>query len=360
MTAALMLARRALGQSWPNPAVGCIVLDRSGQVVGRGWTRPGGRPHAETEALAQAGEQARGGTAYVTLEPCAHHGQTPPCAETLITASIARVLSAVEDPDPRVSGRGLDLLRKAGIAVISGICKKEAEEINFGFFTRLRHGRPMVTLKLATSLDGRIALASGESRWITDEAARRRGHWLRATHDAVLIGAGTALADDPQLTCRLPGLEHRSPVRVLIDPNLRVPPMAKLYREAKSVALWVIAAPTAADAELTCRRDAGAVVLKIAAGPNGRPVASAILSALGSRGITRLLVEGGSRMATALLEAGLVDRIAWFRAPVLIGADGLPATALLGLDRLSAAPRFHLAGVEQLGPDLLESYERDG
>jgi diaminohydroxyphosphoribosylaminopyrimidine deaminase/5-amino-6-(5-phosphoribosylamino)uracil reductase len=359
MAAALMLARRALGQAWPNPAVGCVVLDPAGRVAGRGFTKPGGRPHAESEALTQAGEHARGGTAYVTLEPCAHHGRTPPCAEALIGAGIARVVSALEDPDPRVSGRGLDLLRKAGLAVVSGVCKEEAEEINFGFFTRLRHGRPMVTLKLATSLDGRIALASGESRWITDEAARRRGHWLRATHDAVLIGAGTALSDDPQLTCRLPGLEHRSPVRVLIDPNLRVPPTAKLYREARAVALWVIAAPSAAETELTARRAVGAETLKLPAGPDGRPVASAILSALGARGITRLLVEGGSRMATALLEAGLVDRIAWFRAPVLIGADGLPATALLGLDRLSAAPRFHLAGVERLGPDLLESYERD-
>ena len=359
MTAALMLARRALGQAWPNPAVGCIVLDRSGRVVGRGWTRPGGRPHAETEALAQAGEQARGGTVYVTLEPCAHHGQTPPCAEALVAAGITRVVSAAEDPDARVSGRGLDLLRKANIAVTADVCKEEAEEINFCFFTRLQHGRPMLSLKLATRLDGRIALASGESRWITAEAARRRGHWLRATHDAVLIGAGTALSDDPQLTCRLPGLEHRSPVRVLIDPNLRVPSTAKLYREARSVALWVIAAPSAAEAELTRRVDAGAEVLKIPAGPDGRPAASAILAALGGRGITRLLVEGGSRMATALLEAGLVDRIAWFRAPVLIGADGLPATAMLGLQRLSAAPRFHLAAVERLGPDLLESYERD-
>jgi diaminohydroxyphosphoribosylaminopyrimidine deaminase/5-amino-6-(5-phosphoribosylamino)uracil reductase len=354
-----MLARRALGQAWPNPAVGCVALDRSGRVVGRGWTKRGGRPHAESEALAQAGEQVRGGTTYVTLEPCAHHGQTPPCAEALVAAGIARVVSAVEDPDRRVSGRGLDLLRKAGITVTSGLCKEEAEEINLGFFTRLGHGRPMVTLKLATSLDGRIALASGESRWITSEAARRRGHWLRATHDAVLIGAGTALSDDPQLTCRLPGLEHRSPLRVLIDPNLRVPPTAKLYREARAVALWVIAAPSAADADLARRRDCGAEILSIPAGPDGRPLASAILTALGSQGITRLLVEGGSRMATALLEAGLVDRIAWFRAPVLIGADGLPATAMLGLDRLAAAPRFRLSGVERLGPDLLESYERD-
>ena len=359
MAVALALAQRALGQAWPNPAVGCVIVDQAGRVVGRGSTRAGGRPHAETEALACAGEQARRGTAYVTLEPCAHHGQTPPCAEALIAAGIARAVVAVEDPDPRVAGRGLELLRQAGIGVTLGIGKEEAEEINLGFFTRLSHGRPLVTLKLATSLDGRIALASGESRWITGEAARRRGHWLRATHDAVLIGAGTALSDDPQLTCRLPGLEHRSPVRVLIDPNLRVPVTAKLYREGRAVPLWVIAAPGAPETEAAARRAVGAEIVRLPAGPDGRPVAAAILSALGQRGITRLLVEGGSRMAAALLEAGLVDRMAWFRAPVLIGADGLPAAALLGLDRLTAVPRFRLTAVERLGPDLLESYARD-
>ena len=359
MAAALGLARRALGRAWPNPAVGSVILDADGRVAGRGHTGPGGRPHAETEALAQAGAQAKGGIAYVTLEPCAHHGQTPPCAEALIAGDIRRAVVAIEDPDPRVSGRGLALLRGAGIEVSLGVGREEAAEITAGFFTRIREGRPLVTLKLATSLDGRIALASGESKWITGEAARRRGHWLRATNDAVLVGAGTALSDDPQLTCRLPGLQGRSPVRVLIDPNLRVPPSAKLYREARSLPLWVVAATGAPEGEASARRALGAEILRLPAGPGGRPSARAMLQALGSRGITRLLVEGGSRMAAALLDAGLVDRMAWFRAPVLIGADGLPAAALLGLDRLTAAPRFRLTGVEQLGPDLLESYARD-
>jgi diaminohydroxyphosphoribosylaminopyrimidine deaminase / 5-amino-6-(5-phosphoribosylamino)uracil reductase len=359
MAAALGLARRALGRAWPNPAVGCVILDPAGRVGGRGHTGRGGRPHAETEALAQAGPRARGGTAYVTLEPCAHHGQTPPCAEALIAAGVARAVVAIQDPDPRVSGRGLELLSQAGIAVAIGDGREDAAEINAGFFTRIREGRPLVTLKLATSLDGRIALASGESKWITGEAARRRGHWLRATHDAVLVGAGTALSDDPQLTCRLPGLAGRSPVRVLIDPNLRVPSTAKLYREAREVPLWVIAAPGAPEADAAGRQATGAEILRLPSGPDGRPSATAVLQALGARGITRLLVEGGSRMAAALLDAGLVDRMAWFRAPVLIGADGLPAAALLGLDRLSAAPRFRLTGVERLGPDLLESYARD-
>ncbi len=359
MAGALALARRALGQAWPNPAVGCVILDPAGRVVGRGWTGSGGRPHAETEALARAGEQARGGTAYVALEPCAHHGQTPPCTDALIAAGLRRVVVAVEDPDPRVSGRGIDLLSKAGIEVALGIGRREAEEVNTGFFTRIRQGRPLVTLKLATSLDGRIALASGESKWITGEAARRRGHWLRAAHDAVLVGAGTALSDDPQLTCRLPGLEIRSPVRVLIDPNLRVATTAKLYQEARVTALWVVAAPGAPETEAAARRATGAEIVRLPAGPDGRPSAATVLQALGARGITRLLVEGGSRMAAALLDVGLVDRMAWFRAPVLIGADGLPAAAVLGLDHLAAVPRFRLTGVERLGPDLLESYARD-
>ena len=195
MRAALALARRGLGNTWPNPAVGCVIVNE-GRVVGRGWTQRGGRPHAETEALARAGSAATGATAYVTLEPCSHHGKTPPCAEALIGARIARVVAAVEDPDPRVSGAGIARLRDAGVEVETGLCAEEAAELNAGFFCRVTHGRPLVTLKLATSLDGRIATANGESRWITGPAARERAHLLRATHDAVLVGTGTAFADD--------------------------------------------------------------------------------------------------------------------------------------------------------------------
>src|SRR6266705_1008472 len=215
MRAALALARRGLGRVWPNPAVGCAIV-KDGRVVGRGWTQPGGRPHAETEALARAGGAAHGATAYVTLEPCCHSGRTPPCADALVVA-------ALEDPDPRVVGGGLARLRAAGIAVEAGLCAAEAAEINAGFFQRVRLGRPLVTLKLATSLDGRIATASGESRWITGPAARERAHLLRVTHDAILVGTDTVLADNPQLTCRLPGLGHRSPVRIAIDRELRIP-----------------------------------------------------------------------------------------------------------------------------------------
>jgi diaminohydroxyphosphoribosylaminopyrimidine deaminase / 5-amino-6-(5-phosphoribosylamino)uracil reductase len=359
MAAALGLAHRALGRVWPNPAVGCIILDAAGRVVGRGRTAAGGRPHAESCALDAAGPLARGGTAYVTLEPCAHHGQTPPCAEALIRAGIGRAVVAIEDPDPRVGGRGLALLREAGIAVELGVASQEAREINAGFFTRIRKARPLVTLKLATSLDGRIALASGESRWITADAARARGHWLRATHDAVLVGAGTALSDDPLLTCRLPGLATRSPVRILFDPNLRVPVTRQLYGPGQPSPLWVIVSFAAGEAEVETRRRRGAELLRLPVGEGGRPDVGAVVSALGNRGLTRLLVEGGSRMAAAFLEADVVDRIAWFRAPVLLGADALPAASLLGLDRLDRAPRFRLLDVERLGPDLLESYVRD-
>src|SRR5579862_7078692 len=213
MRGALSLARRGLGNTWPNPAVGCVLV-REGRVVGRGWTQPGGRPHAETEALARAGRAARGATAYVTLEPCCHHGRTPPCADALIAAGLSRVVAAIEDPDPRVAGGGLARLRAAGLDVESGLCAAEAAEINAGFLSRLRLGRPLVTLKLATSLDGRIATASGESRWITGGPARERAHLLRATHDAILVGTDTVIADNPELTCRLPGLAGHSPVRV--------------------------------------------------------------------------------------------------------------------------------------------------
>src|SRR5712691_3294525 len=260
MRAALALARRGLGTVWPNPAVGCVIA-RDGRVVGRGWTQPGGRPHAETEALRRAGEAARGATAYVTLEPCCHWGRTPPCADALIAAVLRRVVVALEDPDPRVAGGGLARLRAAGLAVETGLGAAEAAEINAGFLNRLRLGRPLVTLKLATSLDGRIATASGESRWITGAPARERAHLLRATHDAILVGTDTVLADDPQLTCRLPGLAEHSPVRVVIDRQLRVPLGAQVFAEARAVPTWVLTLPSADQARRKALSDAGVVVI---------------------------------------------------------------------------------------------------
>lgn len=355
MQAALALARRGLGNVWPNPAVGCVIV-KDGRVVGRGWTRPGGRPHAETEALTRAGDAARGANAYVNLEPCCHWGQTPPCADALIAAGLARIVAAVEDPDPRVAGAGLARLRQAGLAVESGLCGPDAAELNAGFFQRVRLGRPLVTLKLAASLDGRIATATGESRWITGEAARERAHLLRAEHDAVLVGTGTLLADDPQLTCRLPGLEHRSPVRVVIDRQLRIPAGARLLAGARQVPIWVVTLRSAEPARQAALRDAGVEVIAADPDASGQIDLAAMLGRLGERGLTRLLVEGGGRLAAALLRADLVDRLVWIGAPMLIGGDGIPAIAALGIAALAGAPRFEHIATEILGGDVLSRF----
>ncbi|MGE5271484.1 MAG: bifunctional diaminohydroxyphosphoribosylaminopyrimidine deaminase/5-amino-6-(5-phosphoribosylamino)uracil reductase RibD [Thiohalocapsa sp.] len=359
MQAALGLARRGLGNAWPNPAVGCVIV-KDGRVVGRGWTQPGGRPHAESEALARAGDAAAGATAYVSLEPCSHWGRTPPCADALIEAGIARVVAAVEDPDPRVAGSGLARLRAVGRAVESGVCAAEASEINAGFFRRVRSGRPLVTLKLATSLDGRIATASGESRWITGEEARAMAHLLRATHDAVLVGTGTVLADDPQLTCRLPGLGARSPVRVVLDRRLRIPPTARVMAEATAVPTWLVTAPNPPE-RARVLRERQVEIVETALGANGRIDLAAMLLRLGERGLTRVLVEGGGQLAASLLGGGLVDRLVWFHAPLLLGGDGVAAVAALGLDRLAEMPRFAPVASQPivhqlLGPDAMSVF----
>ena len=359
MQAALALARRGLGNVWPNPAVGCVIV-RDGRVVGRGWTQPGGRPHAETEALARAGDAARGATVYVTLEPCSHWGRTPPCADALIAAGVQRVVAAVEDPDPRVAGGGIARLREAGITVETGLCKAEAAEVNLGFFTRVGLGRPMVTLKLATSLDGRIATASGESRWITGPEARARAHLLRATHDAVLVGTSTAIADAPELTCRLPGLASRSPVRVVLDRSLRIPPAAHLFATARETPTWLLTLPSADPTRQQALRDAGVEVIAAASDAAGQIDIAAALALLGARGLTRLLVEGGGRLAASLLRAGLVDRLVWLHAPLLLGGDGLPAIAVLGLAALAEAPAFERLETETVGADTLTTFRARG
>lgn len=357
MRAALSLAARGLGQTWPNPAVGC-VLARDGAVVGRGWTQPGGRPHAETEALARAGNAAIGATAYVTLEPCNHYGKTPPCSLALIEAKIARVVVACQDPDPRVAGGGLVRLREAGIEVVTGLCEAEALALNEGFFNRIQHARPLFTLKLATTLDGRIATRTGASQWITGPTARAWGHRLRATHDAIMVGIGTALADDPELTCRLPGLETRSPIRIVVDSGLRLTPNSKLAATAGTVPTWVVTRndhDATKAAALTAR---GVTIIPVATDSTGRPDPTAIAAALATRGLTRVLVEGGATLAGSLLGAGLVDRLEWFRAASLIGGDGLPAVAGFGVDTLDGMPRFERTAMRQAGADLAESYRR--
>jgi len=358
MRAALALGRRALGNAWPNPAVGCVLVGANGAVVGRGWTQAGGRPHAETEALRRAGSSAKGASAYISLEPCDHHGQTPPCTKALIDAGITRAVIAIEDPDKRVRGKGIAALRAGGIETIVGVLAEEAEEVNLGFFLKQREHRPLVTLKLATSLDARIATASGDSRWITGETARAWAHLLRARHDAVAIGIGTALADDPRLTCRLPGLPNRPPARIVFDSRLRLPAKGKLAAGAGAGPVLVITGE-GADKERAGKLQAcGVTVIEVERDADGRPDVAASLRAVADTGITRLLVEGGGILAASMLRAGLVDRISWFRAPRAIGGDGLPAIAPFGIDRLASAPAFVRTALDQAGPDILESYRR--
>ncbi|MGH6973284.1 MAG: bifunctional diaminohydroxyphosphoribosylaminopyrimidine deaminase/5-amino-6-(5-phosphoribosylamino)uracil reductase RibD [Stellaceae bacterium] len=357
MRAALALARRGLGRAWPNPSVGCLIV-KDGMVVGRGWTQPGGRPHAETEALARAGRSAKGADAYVTLEPCCHHGKTPPCTDALIAAGIRRAVIAVEDPDPRVSGKGVAALRAAGIAIDVGVCADEAREVNAGFLSTITRGRPLVTLKLATSLDGRLAVASGESRWITGEPARARAHLLRAMSDAVMVGSGTVIADDPELTCRLPGLSDRNPVRVVVDGGMCVPLTARLVADARQTPTWFVVRHGISGERREALVRCGIDVIDVPATATGETDLAAALAALAKHGMTRVLVEGGARLAAALVRGGLVDRIAWFHAPSLIGGDGRPALDALGVAAPGEAPRFVRVGIETIGDDMLETLQR--
>ncbi len=356
MDLALALGRRGLGRVWPNPAVGCVLV-RDGRILGAGHTAPGGRPHAEAVAIAQAHRlapgAARGATAYVTLEPCSHHGVTPPCADALITAGVARVVVAIGDPDPRVSGRGLSMLRAAGVVVNTGLGAAQARFDQAGFLSRVTRARPLVTVKLATSLDARIATGAGASQWITGDQARARGHLLRASHDAILVGSGTVLADDPDLTCRLDGLEDRSPVRVVLDRRLRMPATARLAATAPATPTWVVTAADAPRDRWSALEAAGVRVL--ACDP---PDMAAALAALAAAGITRVLAEGGSAVVTALAHARLIDRIAWFRAPDLIGGDGLPALGGIGVARLDQALGLTLIEDLPLGRDRYQVYVR--
>ena len=348
MRSALSLARRGLGNTFPNPSVGCVIVAPDGRVVGRGVTAPGGRPHAEAAALAMAGARARGGTAYVTLEPCCHLGRGPPCAQSLAEAGLARVLVALIDPDPRVAGQGNAVLAAAGIAVEVGLLRAEAVEVARGFLTRLDQGRPMVTLKLASTLDGRIAARTGDSRWITGPEARRAGHMLRATHDAIMVGVGTVLADDPELTCRIAGARPSPLVRVVVDSRLRTPPTARLFAGGSP---WLL---TRLDSEPAL---AAAVVIRVP--PDGTGVdLGAALGVLGERGIARLLVEGGARLAAGLLRHDLVDRIAWFHAPGVLGADAVAAVGALELDLVAAMPRFARLDTRPVGVDALTMLAR--
>jgi diaminohydroxyphosphoribosylaminopyrimidine deaminase/5-amino-6-(5-phosphoribosylamino)uracil reductase len=356
MRAALGLARRGLGNAWPNPAVGCVIV-RESRVVGRAVTAPGGRPHAETLALDMAGAQAQGATAYVTLEPCCHHGRTPPCTDALIAAGVARVVIGSRDVDPRVNGAGAARLREAGIDVREGVLSEAADDINAGFFSRVRDGRPLVTLKLASTLDGRIATHTGESRWITGQSARRAAHAMRGRHDAVLVGIGTVLTDDPELTCRIAGFRPVPLVRVVADSHLRLPLTSRLVISARQTPSWIILRNGADPARRRALADLGLTLLDVPGSDAGVDLGRG-LEALAERGITRLLVEGGGQLAASLLRADLIDRIAWFHAPAVMGADGWPAALPFGVSRLADMPRFVRHAASTVGEDMLTELRR--
>lgn len=358
MRIALDLAAEGLGEVWPNPAVGCVLVAGEGgtaRIVGRGRTARGGRPHAETVALAEAGAAARGATVYVTLEPCAHHGRTGPCAEALAGAGVARVVSAMEDPDPRVSGRGHRILEKAGVRVDVGVGEGEAREINAGFVSRILRGRPFVQLKLAVSADWKIAARPGAPTAITGAEAGRAVHRMRAQSDAILVGQGTWSADDPLLTCRLPGLEDRSPVRLVLDARAELPLHSKLVRTARNVPVWAV---VGTDADPARRAELGRSGVRVieAGTANGRFDLPALLRQLGNEGVTRLFVEGGGRVAQSLVESGLVDELILIAAPGKLGATGVPAFG--DLPAGAALSAFALARQVRLGADTLKVYRK--
>ena len=356
MSHALALGRRGLGRVWPNPAVGCVIV-KDGRVVGRGRTADGGRPHAEPQALDMAGTAARGATAYVTLEPCAHHGQTPPCADALIAAGVARVVIGAGDPDPKVNGKGIAMLRAAGIEVTTGVLEDQAIAANCGFISRVTQGRPHLTLKLALSLDGRIATASGESQWITGPAARRAVHALRAQNDAVLVGGGTARADDPTLTVRDMGQGHQ-PLRIVASRRLDLPWPSRLSQTLEQGPVWLLHGEGEVQAETSERwKEAGARLWPVPV--RGRQLdTSAALQVLGEEGVTRVFCEGGGTFAASLLEEGLVDELVVFSAGKLLGAEGTPGVGALGIGRLAEAPEFTLSECRPVGADILHRWSR--
>lgn len=357
MQLALALGRRGQGRTWPNPAVGAVVV-KDGVIVGRGWTQPGGRPHAEPEALRRAGEAARGATLYVTLEPCSHFGKSPPCADAVIAAGIKRVVAPIEDPNPDVAGQGHARLRAAGIAVDVGLCAAEAAFDHAGHFRRIRDKRPHVVLKLAVSPDGKIGAAGGKPLAITGENVRNRVHLLRASSDAILVGIGTVLADDPQLDCRLPGMAARSPVRVVLDRSLRIPASSQLVRTARETPVWVVGSELAEAAAATRLGAAGVQIMRMPPGSASGLDLQAVLQTLAGKGITRLMVEGGSRVAASFVSADLVDEIWLFRGGEEVGADGVDALDALPLSKITQSQAYKVHASETFGHDTLTIYER--
>lgn len=355
MAATLSIGRRNLGRTYPNPAVGAIIVrqeENGPVVVGRGFTARGGRPHAETEALKAAGEAARGATMYVTLEPCAHLSKTPPCADAIVKSGIARCVVALEDPNPEVMGKGIERMEAAGIAVTAGIGAEDARVVHAGHIRRMLDQRPHVILKIAVSADGKTGLKGRKPARISCDASFAEAHVLRSTSDAILVGSGTVIADDPQLNCRLPGMDDRSPVRVVLDGKLQTPLGSKLIKTAKEIPVWLLASEDAPlDAEKKLKA-AGAEVIRVSS-EQGRINLQAALQTLGARGITRLLVEGGPILSAALLQNDLVDEAIIVRSPNALGDDAINALEGLPLEALTDSPRLKIIERRMVGIDSL-------
>lgn len=357
MAQALRLARRGLGTTWPNPSVGAIVVAPSGQIAGRGWTAPGGRPHAEAIALERAGPKAEGGAIYVTLEPCAHEGRGIACADAIVAARPARAVVALRDPDPRTAGRGLARLAEAGIAVEEGVLAAEAASVALGHILRVMQYRPAVTLKLALGSDGLLPQGEGTPVWITGPDARAHGHLLRARHDAILVGRGTIFADNPSLTCRLPGMSCRSPVRVVLDRRLRTPPEARIFNDLM-VPVWLVCAADEHHPGAEVLQERGAELVTVPVDAEGMLAIDDVLHTLAARGITRVLVEGGPSVARAFLDADLVDEAVIYQGPKSVGEGGLTPFAGDGVDRLTANSQFTQIASRAIGPDRMTRWRR--
>ncbi len=353
MQHAIRVGRHHLGLTGERPSVGCVLV-KDGQVIASACTGREGKPHAEAAALALAGSTAKGATAYVTLEPCAHHGRTPPCAEALAQAGIQRVVIACQDPNPKVAGQGIAILKEAGIDVQLSVCEAEAAHDLAGFFRHIAHGLPIVTMKLASTADGCMATEAGDSHWITGELARQRGHLLRAQHDAVLTGIGTVLADNPLYTVRLPGLEDRTPIRMVVDRQLRIPLESKLVRTAQQ---WPLIILTASDDSAKIEALTAQNVTVLPSTNEALSDIKSIVQIIGKRGISRVLVEAGPTLSSAFLEANCVDVLHWFRAPTLLGGDGQHALQSLGVETIEALKTMRVHAQEMLGKDQLTVYE---
>ena len=358
MRAAVAQSRHAEGRTKSNPPVGCVILDKSGRLCAAAHTGIGGVPHAETQALDMAGKSAKGGTVYVTLEPCAHHGKTPPCIDALIAAGVARIVVAVGDPDARVNGRGLEMARAAGIEVNLGVESVAAMAVLHGFLRRISAGKPYVWLKTAASLDGGIALSDGKKRWLTGDPMRYFVHELRSRCDALLTGIGTILADDPELTCRAPAEDSDSPAVFVLDSQLRTPPNARLFGKGQRK-VTLFCTQSAPKERFIALQKTGATVITLPADPNGQLDLHAVLNHLGTIGINTVLVEAGTGVTTAMLGAGLVDKIYWTQSQHILGADARPVVGPFKLVAMPPQNLYTQLTSSWIGQDQLRVFVRD-